>query len=155
MKGALCVSIRLFDTDFLFILHLQLIYWKRQFWWRTGVGHLHAFLSPAVWFFYGPPGPNVGHLQLFKSKKKKERKVQQMPKGGSRIGMLAIDWAIIELHNDQSNSTCKNWSENISIQRRFWERRQTPCFYILHFSRLFLYQETWKSDYFKSFLIPR
>ena len=89
-----------------------------------------SLLKPRRVVFLWAARPQRGAFAAFQIKKKK-RKVQQMPKGGSRTGMLAIDWAIIELHNDQSNSTCKNWSENISIQRRFLERRQTPCFYYI------------------------
>ena len=39
MKGAS-------HTDFLQIWHLQLIYWKMQFWCCFRVGHLHTFFKP-------------------------------------------------------------------------------------------------------------
>ena len=44
-------------------------------------GHLHTFLSLCVcvcFFFFEPPGPTLGHLQVFRTKMTKTR---QMPGG--------------------------------------------------------------------------
>ena len=73
------------------------------------------------------PAPKWGICSF--SNKKKKTNAQQMPERGSRVGMLGIDWAIIELHNDQSNGTYKYWSENMGIQRRFfWNEGGHPPF---------------------------
>ena len=100
------------------------------------------FLKSRSGVFVWASRPQSGIFAAFQTKKEKTN-AQQMPERGSRIGMLGIDWAIIELHNDQSNSTYKYWSENMGIQRRFFGTKVDTLF-LSHFPHLFLYQESWK-----------
>ena len=89
---------------------------------------MHTVLNPTVGLLYEPPGPNVGHLQLF------QNKVTNAWGGG--MGMLGIDFHhILQVGNSKRSflGEDKTWTRGLwtpTLDRVYgplsWTRSMDP-----------------------------